>query len=211
MFKRLYISLIQFLEVYRINGLVSAFRESFYINRELIVLENDLTSVGPPMKSLMELDLEFLVISMSNYEEFHLKYPFRSRHLKAVDNLKKGYGSFVAVRGNEVVGNLWYATSINANESPLHHDLEWLRIDLGEKDAYGWDMYVSEEERENSVAFYLMSLALHWLREKGFVRIFGFVFVDNSRASFLYKMFKFKELKKMKADRFLFFRRAKDE
>ena len=38
-----------------------------------------------------------------------------------------------------------------------------------------------------------------------------FVFVDNSPASFLYKMFKFKELKRMKADRFLFFRRVKGE
>lgn len=209
MFKRLYISLIQFVESYRMNGLISTFREIVYINRELIVLENDLTSLGPTKKSLSELNMEFIEISKNNFEEFHLKYPFKSRYLKTKNNLNKGYRSFVVTRGNEVIGDLWYTPMINSKKSSLHHDLEWLGIELGEKDVYGWDNYVRKEERSNSVAIYLMSQALHCLRDKGFIRIYGFVFVDNSPASFLYKIFGFKELKRMKANRFLFYRRAK--
>ena len=191
------------------NGLISTFREIFYINRELIVLENDLSSLGPTMKSLSELNMKFIEISKYNFEEFHLEYPFRSRYLKTVSNLNKGYRSFVIIRGNKVIGDLWYTTMINSKKSSSHHDLEWLRIDLGEKDVYCWDNFVSKEERRNSVAIYLMSQVLHCLREKGFIKIYGFVFVDNGPASFLYRLFRFKELKRMKANRFLFFRRVK--
>ena len=207
MFKRL---CIQFWESYRMNGLVATFREIVFINRELIVMENDLSTLGSTMKSLPELNMEFIEISKYNFEKFHLKYPFRSRYLKALKNLNNGFRSFVVSRGNEVIGDTWCATSINSKPASLPVDLKWFGIDLGEKGAYLFDMFVNTQERKNSVAIYLISLALHSLREKGFIKIYGYVWVDNSQASFLYRIFRFKELKRMKASRFLFFKRVRD-
>ncbi|MHA2277080.1 MAG: hypothetical protein ACXAC2_15000 [Candidatus Kariarchaeaceae archaeon] len=122
------------------NGLVATFREIVYINRELIVLENDLSSLGPTMKSLSELNMKFIEISKDNFKEFHLKYPFKSRYLKAVNNLNNGYRAFAMMRDKEVLGDIWYATSSNSERPSIHHDLEWLKIYLGEKDVYSWDL-----------------------------------------------------------------------
>ncbi len=206
MFKQLHLNLVRLWE----RGLVSTFRRFFYINRELIVLENDLSSLGPPMKSLSELNMKFVEISKHNFEAFHLKYPFRCEYLKAVNELDKGYRAFVIMRGNEVIGDMWYCTSINSKQPFLHHDVERCGIDLGEKGVYVGDLYVRKTEEKNSAAFYLLSLALHSLREKGFDRIYGCHWVSNSLASFLYRVFRFKELKRMKESRFLFFRRVKE-
>jgi ribosomal protein S18 acetylase RimI-like enzyme len=163
------------------------------------------------MKSLSELDMKFIEISKYNFEELHLKYPIRGGYLKALNELNNGYRAFAVVRGNEVIGDMWYGTSINSKQPSLYHDVEWLGIDLGEKGVYVWDVYVKRSERKNSVAFYLLSLALHSLRERGFTRIYGSHWVGNSLASFLYRIFRFKELKRMKVSRFLFFRRVKEE
>ena len=192
------------------NGLVATFHEIVYINRELIVLENDLSSLEPIMKSLSELNMKFIEISKFNFKEFHLKYQFKSRYLKTVKNLNKGYRVFVMMRDNEVLGDIWYATSPNEEQPSGHDDLEWLKVDLGERDVYSWDLYVRKRERRNSAAMYLLSLALHSLREKGFSKMDGYHWVDNNPASFLYRLFKFRELKRMKASRFLFFKRARE-
>lgn len=206
MFKRLHQNLFRLLE----RGLVSTFHRFFYINRELVVLENDLSSLGPPMKSLSEFNMKFVEISKHNFEEFHLQYPYRSEYLKAVNELDKGYRAFVIVKGHEVIADMWYCTSINSEQSSLHRDVEKCRIDLGEKGVYVGDLYVRKREEKDSAAFYLLNLALHSLREKGFNRIYGCHWVSNRLASFLYRVFRFKELKRMRESRFLFFRRVKE-
>ena len=210
MFKRLYISLIQFFESCRTNGLVATFREIVYINRELILLEKGLSSLEPIIKSLSELNMKFIEISKYNFNEFHLKYPFKNRYLKTVNNINNGYRAFVIMRDNEVLGDMWYATSPNSEQPSGHHDLKWLEVDLGEKGVYSWDLYVVKRERKNSTAMYLLSLALHSLQEKGYSKMLGFHWIGNNPAFFLYRIFRFKELKRMKASRFLFFKKIRE-
>jgi len=180
------------------------------VNRELSVLENDLSSLGPTMRCLSDLDLKIAEISKQTFEDHHLKYPSKSRYLKTINNLSKGYRSFVITKDNDVIGDLWVTNTEISKTPAAHPDLEWLKLDLGEEDVYGWDMYVRKNEESGSAAIFLMSHTLHCLRERGFKRVCGFVFVDNSAASFFYKLFRFKELRRLKADRVLFFRRVKN-
>lgn len=208
MLKRVNISLIHFLESYQMNGLLPTFREICYFKRGLIILENDLSSLKPSTRSVSDLNMKFMELSSLNFHQLHLKYPFKSRYLKALDNLNNGYKSFVALKDDEIVADLWYTTAIGSRQSFIHHDLKWLGIKLGETDAYGWDMYVKKENRNNSLALYFMGQALRALKEKGIMKIYGFVFEDNSPASFLYKILRFRESKRIKANRFIFFRGA---
>jgi ribosomal protein S18 acetylase RimI-like enzyme len=202
-------SLIQFLESSRAKGVGSTLGDVCYRSRLGIVLENDLTSLGPRIEPAPEADLEFLQVYDSNFDHLALKYGLRSRYLKALKNLAHGYSSFAVSRRGEVLGDMWYAGHRGRNGTPLHPDLEWLKIDPAGQGVYLWDTYVNEEERSNSAAIYLLSFSLHCLRERGFSRAYGYVWADNKQARFLYRIFRFREIKRIKGDRFLFLRRAR--
>ena len=207
MFERLYSNLLQCLEF----GVTPLLRKFFYLNRELVVLESDLSSLGPRVDSLSELNMKFVEISKYNFEEIHPEYPFKNGRTKAVYHFRNGYRAFVILRGNEVIGDMWYATAINPKLSPFYQAARRLGIELGKEGVYLCDLSVRQKERQNGIAFYLMSLALHSLREKGFTKTYGYVWEGNRSASFLYTLFRFRELSRMKASRFLFFYRVKGQ
>ncbi len=198
---------LQILELIKTIGLVSTFNEIFYLNREAIVTEKDLRSLKPMSHSLSESNSEIIEINKNNFEKLHLKYTLRSRYLKALSNLNKGYESFAIVRGNEVLGDVWYATSANSKQTSIHPDIKWLGIDFGGKDVYAYDVYVKTEERENLLSVSLYSATLHRFREKGFVKVYGYAWADNTPSLFLSKLFRFKELKRVKLHRLLFIRK----
>lgn len=202
-------SLVQFLESYRAKGLASTLGEICYRNRQCIVLVSDLSSLGPPVNLTPDLNAVFREVFPFNFEDLRLKYRLKSRHLKAVANLAQGYASFAVTRGGEVLGDMWYAGRADSAATALHPDLAMLEIDPGKDGVYLWDTYVNEAERSTNVALSLLSLSLHKLRENGFSRAYGYVWADNRPAHFVYRIFKFKELKRIAADRFVFLKRTR--
>jgi ribosomal protein S18 acetylase RimI-like enzyme len=202
-------SLVQFLESYRAKGLAPTLGAICYRNRQCIVLESDLSSLGPPVNLMPDLNAVFREVFPLSFENLRLKYPLRSRHLKAVANLAQGYASFAVTRGGEVLGDMWYAGRAGSAATALHPDLAMLEIDPGNDGVYLWDTYVNEAERSTNVALSLLSLSLHTLREKGFSKAYGYVWADNRPAHFVYRIFKFNELKRITADRFVFLKRTR--
>lgn len=207
--ERIYISVIQLWESYRTRGIAATIHDICYRNREVIVLENDLRSLGPPMEVASGCGMDFLEVSRANFAECGLQYPLRSRYLKARSNLENGYECFLIRNGGEVVGDMWCATSVKRSQKVLHPDLKWLRVACEKRDVYIWDTYVTKEARRGGVGSYLISLSLHRLRERGVSRVYGYVVADNRPALFLYKVFRFSELKRLKVDRFFLLKRVR--
>lgn len=198
--------MVQFLEECKRDGLVPTLHEFIYVNREAIILERDLPSFTPKIKkNKPPEDVEFVEISDNNFEHINPVYPLKFRYLKALKNLDKGYRAFAVLKDREVVGDLWYATPQNSKKSVIHPDLEWLDIELGKDNVYATDTYVTHEERGNYIAHILWNYALGRFREKGFNKVYGYVWADNIPALWLYRVLKFRDVKRIKMNRFIYF------
>jgi ribosomal protein S18 acetylase RimI-like enzyme len=196
---------VQILDSFKTEGFVSTFHEIFYLNREAIIIEKDLSSLSTQMSYKMPSNMQFLEISKHNFEEINPKYFFKSRYLKALKNLDDGYSSFAVMKGDEVIGDIWFASITYSRQSTIHSDLKLYEIDIGEKDVYLYDLYTKHEERKNFVGFFLLDAVFHSFRERGFEKVYGYVFADNPPALLIYKEFSLKHLKKVKMRRFLFY------
>ena len=80
------------------------------------------------------------------------------RFLKAIQH---GRTAFVAWRGDRPVGYTWLSTAIRP-------DLEMYPIPLPPGGSYGWNLYVSPEERSRGLGSALLSARLHHSRNLGF-------------------------------------------
>lgn len=204
MLTRIYMRLVQFLESWKWNGLISTFKEIIYLNRQAIPVQRDLLPLDPMMNNLTQSNTELIEISRHNFQNINLTYPLKNRYLKTLNNIKNGYRAIAIVRDNEVIGDVWYTTSKNPTRTSVHPDVKWLGIDFGEKDVYAWDMLIKPTERGNSISIYLMNGAMHILRKKGFEKLYGYYWADNIPALWMHRMLRFKELKRLKVHRFLY-------
>lgn len=201
--------IVQFFETYKENRLVPILHELIYLRREAIPVEIDLPISKPKEESLTKYNMELINISWENFEKLQLKYHFKNRYLKALHYLSIGYEAFAIVKGNEVLGDVWYVSSTNSKQKLTHPDFKLFGIDLGENEVYTFDMYVIPERRGDFLAVSLLSGSLQELGEKGFLKAYGYFMADNIPALWLHRILKFNESKKLKMQRLLFIRRSK--
>jgi GNAT superfamily N-acetyltransferase len=83
-----------------------------------------------------------------------------------------------------------------------------LDIQLGEDEAYMFDMYVTPDSRGKVAAGYLLSNALQDLKDSGFTRVYGFYEKDNLPALWIHRLFGYRELGKRKVSRLLLYRKS---
>jgi GNAT superfamily N-acetyltransferase len=205
MIKKLYRHIIQFLEEYKINGLFITINEFFYFNREAIIIEKDLLSLKPLKNYQLSSNIKFLEIARHNFEEINPKYFFKSRYLRALECIGNGYRSFAIMKGDEVLGDVWYSSKINTRRLSIHPDLKLCEIDIGERNVYSFGLHTKPEERVNLVGFKLLTYALDKLRGKGFNKVYGLIFADNIPALLMFRKFGYKEVKRVKICRFILF------
>jgi len=198
---------VQFYEECKTRGLRSTVHDMIYLNRDAIILEKELSFPLTKSRSIPELSLSLIEISLQNFNKYKLTYSMKNRYLKTLHYFDKGYKAFAIIRNNEVIGDLWYTTSSNSKQSFIHPDLKWLNIDLGEKDVYTFDIYIKQEERGNRISITFWTFVCNALQRKGFEKVCGYVWADNIPALWLYRMLRWKELKRVKMWRFLFLRR----
>lgn len=205
--KRFVMRVIQVYEFIKHNGLSSFLHEIVYRNRTAIVVEKSLLEFDADKEQpencpigVIELQPEFLA-------ENRFNYAVKNRHLKATQYLKKGYGGCAIIRDEKIVGDIWFTTDRKA-ENYHHPDCKWLQISCAEDQVYTFDMFLSPDERGNNLASLLQTSALKALRQKGFTKAYGYYWSDNVPALWVHRMGKWREVKRLKVNRFLFFKQA---
>ena len=206
--KQFVMRVIQVYEFIINNGLSSFLHEVFYRNRTAIVVEKNLIEFdadkGHPENcpvNVIELRPEFLAENKFNYT-------VKNRYLKASQYLRKGYEGCAIIRDEKIVGDIWFTTPNKNAVNYCHPDCKWLQISCAEDQVYTFDMFLSPDERGNNLASLLQTSALKALSQKGFTKAYGYYWSDNIPALWVHRMGKWRELKRLKVNRFLFFKQA---
>lgn len=99
-------------------------------------------------------------------------------------DLDAGYRGFAGFRGDELVACYWWSD----RTAPPHRDLRTLGlgIDLGPRDAYGFDLYVDKRHRAGGTANEMLYGVESALAERGFERVWGWVVAGNRSARWTY-------------------------
>ncbi len=196
----------QVLEFWKKDGFSSVLNRAFSINKGVVVVENNLNSLASPTFTFVskKVNAKFIEVLKKQSENAHPFYSLKSRYLKMLNNLDKGYKGFAIVKGDEVIGDIWYASQDQSKTVMRHSDLKLLNINLSKKDSYMFDMYVKPEERGFGTANFLLWNALNALKQKGFERAYGYYMADNIPALWVHRTLGYKELNKFKVHRILF-------
>lgn len=156
-----------------------------YVKEELIVLLKDLGSIVEPG---VEGDLR-----LEDLEAWHLPGIAelnRKRGMPDADRyfeycLAEGIDGFVAIRGEEIVG---YYHWVDRDTPILHPDLWYMGPDfrLEPEDVYGSGLFLLEEHRGRGTASDFLFKVETSLRERGYLRLWGYVDSASRPARWLY-------------------------
>ena len=204
MIKRLRIHFNQVLETWKREGFFSVLHTAFFINKEIVPVEKHLNSLKSTNFPSGKKNFKFIEILKDKAGNAHLIYPLKSRYLKMAHNLDMGYRGFAIIKGDEVIGDIWYLSPNSSKEVIKQPDLKLLNITLNEKEAYMFDMFVMPAERGCGLVNFLLGNALIALKTKGFIKVYGFYMADNIPALWVHRTLGYKELKKFKVQRILF-------
>ncbi len=194
----------QVLETWKAKGILFLLCKAAFMHREIIPVEKDLDSLKPLTSSNEKLNVECIEIPKNRAENTWLTYPLKSRYLKMLRNLDKGYKGFAIVKGNEVIGDIWYVCLSKSKTVIKHPDFKLLDIHLNEKDVYMFDMYLKPEERGGGMVNFLLRSALNALKNKGFLKVYGYYTADNIPALWVHRTLGYQELTRLKWQRILF-------
>lgn len=99
--------------------------------------------------------------------------------------LEQGFHGFVAYRGEELVGYYWW---VDRDVPALYTDTHklGLGIELGEGEVYGSHFFLLEEHRGDGTATDFLFKVERSLRDRGYVRLWGYVSGGNRAAHWVY-------------------------
>jgi hypothetical protein len=163
----------QIQEFINTKGFLPLLREIIYFNKVAVPVVKDLSALKP-LDSPGESDIHLLEITPATFQRTALSYPVKSRYLKALRCLDMDYRAYALLRGNEVIGDIWYSVRNKSAKGTDHPDIKWLGIHFEDNDVYMFDMFLTHQERGKNYAPYLQNASLHGLREKGFNKAYGF-------------------------------------
>lgn len=191
------------LEAWRAKNISSALDKAFFIGKEAISVEKDLSSLKPFSLLKDHREFTFMEILKDSPGKGSLVYPLKSRRLKMLRNLDKRYQGFAILNGNEVVGDLWCCTPQTGLREMNHPDLAWLGLRLHEKEAYLFDLYVKPEERGKGLVNLFLWKTLNALKDRGVTKVYGYYLTDNLPALWVHRMMGYKELKRVRRRRWI--------
>jgi GNAT superfamily N-acetyltransferase len=122
--------------------------------------------------------------------------------LKAGCNLKDGLRGYALVKDDLIVGDIWCACPIKADEKVCHPDMDWLGIDGQAGEVYIFDMYIDPRERGNSLAAPFQKAALYALKADGYTKAYGYYWTDYLPALWMHRLLKWKERGRVQVWRF---------
>ncbi|WP_225071404.1 hypothetical protein [Desulfuromonas sp. CSMB_57] len=200
----------QFLEHWHQFGFFSALKISLYKQEEMVPAERDLHSL-PALKKSSLANLDILDLGEQEYHFMDLKYTLRSRRERARYYFKRGYRTFVMVEGKRVVGDLWYVTPKISLLPFVHPHVKWFGLNLGDNEAYLFDMQVDVGQRGSGLSTAFHGRVLEILRDQGFHKAYGCYVTKNIPALWMHRMIGYKELPHCIVRRYLFFETAMEK
>ena len=121
----------------------------------------------------------------------------------------RGYGCHALLRGNEVIGDIWYYAPRESNGPLDHVDLHWLGITLDLDSVYSFDIYFVPAERGKNLSAALQSSSMYALHQKGYKKAIAYYWVDNIPAVWITRVInRWREMKEIAVSRFFLFRRV---
>ncbi len=208
MINPLFIKINQLIERLKTDGAKSIIKETIFINRKAVTFVKDLSDFKTIVDTNKNSNVTIKKISRGDIK-LEYKFPNKSRYLKTISNVKKGYETFVFIRNNEIIGDCWFAISLEADKKLLHPDIKLFGIKPVQKSAYMFDMYVKPEERGTAVTNSILKYAYSNFTERGITKVYTYVMADNTPAIWMVRTLGFKELGKLSMFRFLFLRKVK--
>src|SRR4030067_1065018 len=200
---------IQINEFIRINGWNAFFKEVIHWNRKAIRVQKDLSEAKFHEDLFKDENVEFFELHPGTFSGRKLAYALKSRYLKARYYLGKGYRGHALVRGNEVIGDIWYYAPGEANGGSDHPDLHWLGITLDPASVYSFDIHVVPNERGKNLSAALQNSSMYDLHKKGYAKAYAYYWADNIPAVWNTRVInRWKEVKEIPASRFLLLRRG---
>lgn len=201
----------QIVDLVRTDGWSFLRQQVAFLNREAVVVEKDLRQIEDRSGPLLASNLQVVEFDSAAFLSAAPRYALPNRKLKALHYLKQGFGGFGLVRGDLVVGDMWYCSSATErNPQHIHQDLRLFGFTEWDPGcAYTFDIYVVPAERKSGVAAAFQNGAMSMLRAKGFSTAFGFYWADNLQAHWCTRvMNKWRKVKSVRVSRFLFWTRA---
>lgn len=181
MFDRLRMRQTQIAEMVQSKGWRFVFKEMIFLHRIAIVVEKDLSEIQDPSKLLARSSLKVVEMNHDMIERGTYDFALRSRKLKALRNLKRGYGGMALIRDNRIIGDTWHWASDSTDDPRLlHGDLRRFGFRRWAKNyVYTFDIFVAPTERKSGISAAFQNSAMLHLRAKGFTKGYGFYWADN--------------------------------
>jgi hypothetical protein len=208
MFDMLKMRMAQIRELAQSNGWGFVLKELMFLHRTAIVVEKDLSDVRDRPEVLAAANLKVVELDRNLLDHAGYDFCLKSRKLKALHNLRRGYGGAALVRGNFIIGDTWYWTSESTgNTRPLHGDLRRFGFQSWSKDyVYTFDIFVVPDERKGGISASFQNSAMLQLRAKGFTKAYGFYWADNIPAHWCTRVTnKWRKVREVSVNRFLMF------
>jgi GNAT superfamily N-acetyltransferase len=112
--------------------------------------------------------------------------------------LRSGYGGVAVLRGDRVVGDVWYVTLADARLPHVHADVSALKIDLDATTAYLFDMYIEPEQRGMALSTALFRAVFATLRARGFTTAVGYYAGTNRPALWMHRVLGYREVRRVR-------------
>jgi len=203
--------LVQIADMARSNGWASVLREMVFLHRTAIVVEKDLSEITDRPELLANSKMQVVEIDRNMLFSGAYRFALRSRKLKALHNVERGYCGLALVRDNVVIGDTWYWVSKSTDNPRLWHvDLRRFGFKSWSKSyVYTFDIFVAPAERKGGISAAFQNSAMLFLRARGYTKAFGFYWADNISAHWCTRVTnKWKKLRAARASRFLIFTRT---
>jgi hypothetical protein len=199
---------VQIRDMAQSNGWHFVLKEMIFRHRCAILVEKDLGEIQDRSEVLANASLRAVEIDRDLLANGELEFTLPNRRLKALHDLKLGYGGIALVRGNRIIGDTWHWASQSTNKSQdLHADLRRFGFQSWSQDCvYTFDIFVDPAERKSGISAAFQNSAMLHLRAKGFKKAYGFYWADNIPAHWCTRVTnKWKKVRDVSLSRFVFF------
>lgn len=111
-------------------------------------------------------------------------------------DLAAGCHGFVGYADGVAVAYYWWAAG---SAAAGHRDLRRIpgSVEIGPGDVYGYDLFLLDEVRTGNIAAQLLTHVEATLRDRGFMRLWGYVEADNRPARWLYATRRYEPTRKL--------------
>ncbi len=193
----------ELLESLREGGFRNVLEKRVYFNKTVMPVEMDLGSLAEENDPLSGKPYDIIELTTGMISGGAFRFAAKSRRLKAVHNLKKGFRGYFLARDDLIVGDIWCACPPTPEGTVSHSDMDWLGIDSQPGEVYTFDMFIVPDERGHNIAAPFQMAALHALKYDGFRKAYGFYRTDYLPALWVHRLLKWKERGGVRVWRFL--------